>query len=145
MKKDIVKIMWKFITDSDFRFLVMGKYGLLNYMDDEKYLKRMYQINMGKKLDLANPKLFNEKLQWLKLYDRNPLYTTMVDKYAVKKYVGEIIGDEYIIPTIGVWNSAEDIDLLYQISLFLSAHMTAMGWLYARIKVIWILKQPEKN
>lgn len=110
MKKDIVKIMWKFITDSDFRFLVMGKYGLLNYMDDEKYLKRMYQINMGKKLDLANPKLFNEKLQWLKLYDRNPLYTTMVDKYAVKKYVGEIIGDEYIIPTIGVWNSAEDID-----------------------------------
>lgn len=110
MKKDIMKLIWKSITNPDFRFLAMGKYGLLNYMDDEKYLKRMYRINMGKDMDLVNPKLFNEKLQWLKLYDRNPLYTTMVDKYAAKKYVGEIIGDEYIIPTIGVWNRADDID-----------------------------------
>ena len=86
MNKDYIKMIWKCVTDSDFRFLVMGKYGLLNSMDDEKYLKRMYRINMGRDLDLADPKLFNEKLQWLKLYDRKPEYTTMVDKYAVKKY-----------------------------------------------------------
>ncbi len=65
---------------------------------------------MGKKLDLKDPKTFNEKLQWLKLYDRNPEYTKMVDKYEVKKYVADIIGEEYIIPTLGVWDKFEDID-----------------------------------
>lgn len=65
---------------------------------------------MGKKLDLENPKTFNEKIQWLKLYDRKPLYTKMVDKYEAKKYVAELIGEEYIIPTLGVWDRFEDID-----------------------------------
>lgn len=61
-------------------------------------------------MDLESPKTFCEKLQWLKLYDRNPKYTTMVDKYEVKKYVAEIIGEEYIIPTLGVWDKPQDID-----------------------------------
>ena len=65
---------------------------------------------MGYWMDFKNPKTFNEKLQWLKLYNRKPEYTTMVDKYAVKKYVADIIGDQYIIPTLGVWNSFEKID-----------------------------------
>ncbi len=65
---------------------------------------------MGKKLNLGQPETFNEKLQWLKLYDRKPEYTTMVDKYAVKEYVAGIIGDKYIIPTLGVWDRPEDID-----------------------------------
>ena len=65
---------------------------------------------MGKKLNLKNPQTFNEKLQWLKLYDRKPIYTTMVDKYEVKQFVANIIGEEYIIPTLGVWNSFDDID-----------------------------------
>lgn len=65
---------------------------------------------MGKKLDLKNPQTFNEKLQWLKLYDRCPEYTTMVDKYAVKQWVADRIGEEYIIPTLGVWDSFDDID-----------------------------------
>lgn len=65
---------------------------------------------MGYRLNLKTPKTFSEKLQWLKLYDRNPEYTKMVDKYAVKEYVAGIIGDEYIIPTLGVWDKPEDIE-----------------------------------
>ncbi len=78
--------------------------------DDEWYVKMRYRLYVGKKLDLNNPQTYNEKLCWQKLYDHNPLYTTMVDKYAVKDYVANIIGDKYIIPTIGHWESPEDID-----------------------------------
>ncbi len=77
---------------------------------DKMYLKLKYRFAFGKKLDLKNPKTFNEKLQWLKLYDRKPEYTVMVDKYAVKKYVADKIGEEYIIPTLGVWDKFEDIN-----------------------------------
>ena len=65
---------------------------------------------MGKPLNLKNPQTFNEKIQWLKIHDRKPVYTTMVDKYATKEYVANIIGEEYIIPTLGVWNSFDEID-----------------------------------
>ena len=76
---------------------------------DALYLWLMYYFQTGKRLHLKHPKTFNEKLQWLKLHDRKPEYTTMVDKYAVKDYVANIIGQEYIIPTFGVWDSPEDI------------------------------------
>ena len=66
--------------------------------------------DVGYKLDLDNPKTFNEKLQWLKLYDRKEEYTSLVDKYEVKSIVAEIIGEEYIIPTLGLWDNVEDID-----------------------------------
>ena len=77
---------------------------------DKLYLKMLFRLKMGKKLDLNQPKTYSEKLQWLKLYNRNPLYTSLVDKYSVKEYVSKIIGKEYIIPTLGVWNKFEDID-----------------------------------
>ena len=77
---------------------------------DELYLKLIYRIRMGKKLNLKEPQTYNEKLQWIKLYDRKPIYTTMVDKYEVKKYVADIIGEQYIIPTLGVWNHFDEID-----------------------------------
>ena len=80
------------------------------FPDDEKYLKLVYRLEMGHKLDLDNPKTFTEKLQWLKLYDRKPEYTRMVDKITAKEYVASIIGDEYIIPTLGVWNHFDEID-----------------------------------
>ncbi len=79
-------------------------------LPDKLYLKLQFRARMGKKLNLKDPKTFNEKLQWLKLYDRKPEYTVMVDKYLVKKYVADKIGEEYIIPTIGVWDSADEID-----------------------------------
>ena len=77
---------------------------------DEKFLKRLFKLSMGYELNLDNPQTFNEKLQWLKLYNRKPEYTQMVDKYAVKEYVANIIGEEYIIPTLGIWDRVEDID-----------------------------------
>ncbi|MBR1792256.1 MAG: glycosyl transferase [Bacteroidales bacterium] len=70
----------------------------------------MYRFKMGHGLSLKNPQTFSEKLQWLKLYDRRPEYTTMVDKHASKFYVAQKIGEEYIIPTTGVWDCVEDID-----------------------------------
>ena len=77
---------------------------------DKRFLQMKFRLEMGMKLDLDNPKTFNEKLQWLKLYNRKPEYATMVDKYAVKEYVASIIGREHIIPTLGVWNSVDEID-----------------------------------
>ena len=79
-------------------------------LPDKMYIKLKFFSRMGKFPDLKKPKTFNEKLQWLKLYDRKPIYTTMVDKYDVKKYVADIIGEEYIIPTLGVWDRFDDID-----------------------------------
>lgn len=81
------------------------------YIPDKLFLKYQYHYVFGNKLNLKHPKTFNEKLQWLKLYDRNPLYTTLVDKYAVKQWVSKIIGDEYIIPTIATYDNIEDIKL----------------------------------
>ena len=80
------------------------------FLDDEIYLKILFYIVLNKKLDLLNPKSFSEKMQWLKLYNRKPEYTRMVDKYEAKKYVADIIGEEYIIPTLGVWDKFEDIN-----------------------------------
>lgn len=93
-----------------------GKIGLLllpklgKPLSDKTYVKWYYRYSMGKKLNLKNPKTFTEKLQWLKVYDHNPLYTTLVDKYAVKPWVAERIGEQYIIPTLGVWDSFDEID-----------------------------------
>lgn len=77
---------------------------------DKFYYKCQYRLITGKKLDFNHPVSYNEKLQWLKLYDRKPIYTTMVDKLAVKKYVSDKIGEEYVIPLLGVWDKPEDID-----------------------------------
>ena len=85
-------------------------YAAMHVVPEEWYLKRRFKKLVGYPLNLDNPQTFNEKLQWLKLHDRNPLYTKMVDKYEAKKYVADIIGEEYIIPTLGVWNHFDDID-----------------------------------
>lgn len=79
-------------------------------ISDKLYIQFVFKRNMGMKLNLHNPETFQEKLQWLKLYNRKDIYTRMVDKYEVKEYVANIIGEEYIIPTLGVWNNADEID-----------------------------------
>ena len=100
----------KFIKDKDYRFKVLALNGLFSRMPDEEYIKKMYRARMGKELNLTNPKTLNEKLQWLKIHDHSPLYSRLVDKYEVKAFVGNLIGYEYIIPTIGVWDKFDDID-----------------------------------
>lgn len=82
----------------------------LNWVPDKLYLYFLYWAYMGKKLKLNNPVTYNEKLQWLKLYDHDDRYPAMVDKYEAKKIVASIIGEEYIIPTLGVWNTPDEID-----------------------------------
>ena len=83
---------------------------VLRVLPDGTYLRLRYLIAFRKPLHLKNPRTFNEKLQWLKLYDRNPEYTRMVDKFEAKKYVAERIGEEYIVPTLGVWDRFDEID-----------------------------------
>lgn len=83
---------------------------LINRIPDKTYLKLKYKRRMRKKLDFKNPKTFNEKLQWLKLYDRNPKYTKFVDKYEVRKYIAEAMGEEYLIPILGVFDNFDDIN-----------------------------------
>jgi len=103
--------MQKFLFDKKYRSIYLMNTGFFNALSDEEFLKKKFLYTMGRELDLDSPRTFNEKIQWLKLYDRNPLYTTLVDKYAVKQYVKEKIGSEYIIPTIGVWDTVDDIEL----------------------------------
>lgn len=73
-------------------------------------IKISYWLIMGKKVDLKHPHSFNEKLQWLKLHDKHPEFTKMVDKISAKEVARQIMGNEYIVPTYGTWDSFEDID-----------------------------------
>lgn len=100
----------KFITNPIIRFSYLNEIGLFRSWNDAKFLQHKFKLVFGYELNFDSPKTFNEKLQWLKLYDRKPIYTTIVDKYAVKKYVADRIGEEYIIPTLGVWDHFDDID-----------------------------------
>jgi len=81
------------------------------WMSDTYYIRVFWKMFMGYELDLKNPQTFNEKLQWLKLHDHNPMYSTLVDKYRVKEYVAKKIGVEHVIPTIAVYESMDEIDL----------------------------------
>ena len=80
------------------------------FNDQRALVKGLFWLSVGKLPNINNPQTFNEKMQWLKLHDHNPLYHKLVDKYEVKGYVADIIGEEYIIPTLGVWNSFDEID-----------------------------------
>lgn len=79
-------------------------------LPDKEYLKIIYFYHFHRFPNLKNPTTYNEKIQWLKLYDRRPEYSIMVDKYLVKDYVTKLIGKEYVIPTLGVWNSVGEIE-----------------------------------
>lgn len=87
---------------------VLARFG--TNLSDEHYVKLMYFISCGKLINLKKPKLFTEKLQWIKLYYHDPLYTKLVDKYEVKKYVADKIGEQCVVPLYGVWDRFEDID-----------------------------------
>ena len=100
----------KYLKNPKRLFFCLGMRGKLGFIPDKLYLNLMYWSNTGKWINIDNPKTYNEKLQWLKLYDRNPEYTKMVDKYLAKKYVSSLIGDEFIIPTLGVWDKFDDIE-----------------------------------
>lgn len=104
------KKLMKILKNPYVLFAYATKFFDFRFLSDKKYIKWMFRGMMGKPLNLNNPQTYNEKLQWLKLYDRKPEYTIMADKYAVRDIIRTKIGEEYLIPLIGVWNSAEEID-----------------------------------
>lgn len=97
---------------SDRRAFLAQLIQLLNpIFSDKRYLELQFRLRMGYPIDWNNPKTYNEKLNWLKLYDHNPLYTKLVNKDTVKSYVANIIGAQYLIPTIAKWNTPKDVNL----------------------------------
>lgn len=100
----------KVLTDRDYRMIRLAKAGAYNHLSDRDYLTMQYRVRMHRELNLDDPQLFSEKLQWLKLHDHNPLYTQLVDKYRVRGYIAEKLGEEYLIPLLGVWDDPDDID-----------------------------------
>lgn len=110
MGNNIFKKGSKYLSNQEFRIRVNSKLGFYNNMNDKKYIEKLFKASMGYPIDLDNPKTFNEKLQWLKLYNRNPEYTRLVDKYRVRSYIRQKLGEEYLIPLLGVWDDPDDID-----------------------------------
>lgn len=101
LKRKIQKFHKKYFSVENFETFILS---------DKQFVKRLYKAKKGKRINLNNPKTFSEKQNWLKLYDRRPEYTIMSDKYMAKKYIAERVGEQYIVPVIGVWDNADDID-----------------------------------
>jgi len=97
----------KIVKNKALRFKILSAF---SWVPDKTWLKLLYRIKCGYWMDFNNPKTFNEKIQWLKIYGFRPEYSKMVDKYSVKDYVASKIGEEYIIPTLGVWDKPEDVE-----------------------------------
>ena len=106
----LIRMIRRIIQEPGNSFFYAKKLGGTRILTDKMFTKWEYYATFGKKLNLKNPQTFNEKIQWLKLNDRNKDYVKMVDKISAKDYVASIIGDEYIIPTIGIWENVDDID-----------------------------------
>lgn len=108
--KRFLKPIRRCLTDPDYRWLIRANRGRFDGMPDETYLRRRYRAILGREPELERPQGFNEKLQWLKLHDRDPLYPRLADKYLVREYVAARIGAEHLIPLLGVWDAPEEID-----------------------------------
>lgn len=105
-----IKSIWKAATHP--RLVAMYSLNkLAPYIrSDRMFIKMKYRLALKKSCDLEHPKTFQEKLQWIKLNDRKPIYHQMVDKYEAKKFIAERVGEQYVIPTVGLWDRFEDID-----------------------------------
>ena len=110
MLPKILKRKFKTVVNNPKALLIKLLYRVSPLLPDALYLKLLFPLHTGYKLNLENPKTYNEKLQWLKINYRKPMMTTMVDKYEAKNYARDIIGDEYIVKTLGVWDDFEQID-----------------------------------
>ena len=130
----IVKKVIKYLKNPKLIIIYLMNKNFFFFLSDKLFLKWKFKILMGYKLDLNNPQTFNEKLQWLKLYNRKPIYTKMVDKYEAKEYVKNIIGEEYII------HLKKLILKNYLINLLLNLHILLVMYIYVLINLILIIK-----
>ena len=109
--KENFKKIFKYLCDSKYRFSInLKKFNMHKKMSDKKVLENLYYFTFKKNINWDNPQTFNEKLQWLKLHDRNYEYNKMVDKYLVRDYIKNELGEEYLIPLIGVYDNFKEID-----------------------------------
>lgn len=140
-------LFYRLISDESIRFGYLTKLGLLNRVQDKKFLYKKYKSIHKTNVDLDNPSTFNEKLQWLKLYDRNPNYTVMVDKYKVREYIAEKIGEQYLIPLIGVWESPDEInfDALPNQFVMKCSHNSGLGMCICTDKSKLDVKKVKKD
>lgn len=99
-----------FLKNPGMLFIRIGRESFLKLVSDKRYLKLLWKAKFGTELNLESPKTYNEKLQWLKIHNRRPEFSMMVDKFAVKDYIRDLIGEEYVVPTYGVWDKYSDID-----------------------------------
>ena len=132
----MIKKIGLFLTNPSKRFSFLNNRGVFKHIEDETFLKWQYKANFGVPLHLSFPRTFNEKMQWLKLHDRNPDYTQYVDKYKVREFVAEVIGDEYLIPLLGVWDSPDKVDFSNLPNRFVLKcnHNSGMGMYICRNK-----------
>lgn len=102
----------KNVLDNPARYFIylLGRIIQGNQQADEIYLKLLFKYEMGRKLELDNPKALNDKLQWLKLNDYKPYYKILADKYEVRKYIADRVGEDLLVPLLGMWNTVEEID-----------------------------------
>ena len=141
------KAIKKYISSSNYRFLVNSGYGRYNTMPDAEYLSHKFSAVFGRSLPLKYPQTFNEKLQWLKLHDRKPEYTMMVDKYKAREYISEKIGSQYLIPLLGVWDTPDEIDFSTLPDKFVLKcnHNSGLGMCICKDKSTLNLKNVKAN
>ena len=104
-----VKTAFSLLKTPEKMLLPAGQNGLLKFLPDEKYLKLVFKAETGYALNLEHPKTYNEKLQWIKINDRNPKYVMLADKYKVRDYIKKTIGEEYLVPLVGMYKKPEEI------------------------------------
>ncbi|MBE6594439.1 MAG: glycosyl transferase [Ruminococcaceae bacterium] len=102
--------IFKYIFNSDYRFLQNANRGGYKKWSDERLVRRRYRAVLHRELNLENPQRFSEKMQWLKLHDHQERYSVIVDKVAAKKHIADLVGEEYVVPTLGVWDSFDEIN-----------------------------------
>ena len=105
-----ISFLKELVTNPATRLYFLASHGFYHSMSDEEYINRLWKYRMDYPLNLDDPKTFCEKMQWLKLYDHNPEYTKLADKYEVKQIVADTIGSDHVIPLLGVWLDFDDID-----------------------------------
>jgi hypothetical protein len=104
-----IKRLKKVIKNPLYLFSYLNHIGFLKFIPDDIFIKFQFKRVFRKPLDLTNPTTFNEKIQWLKLFDRNPLYTILSDKYNVRNFISGKVGQKYLVPLLGTWNDPNDI------------------------------------
>jgi len=126
----------RFINNPRIIIYYLNSLGWLNNLSDRKWVELIWWSKTGKKLDLDNPRSFNEKIQWLMVYDHRPEYTKLVDKYLVRNYVEDTVGSKYLVPLLGVWDSPDEInfDLLPNQFVLKCNHNSGEGMCVCRTK-----------